>query len=750
MLIFACHASTHMVGAGDTWVALACGRHFYNHGVDTIEPFSANSHQAGPTEEDVKTWPKPARWIAERVGLQATRYWHPTGWINQNWLTHVIFYWLTHESPFADAQSRSFNTLVYWKFAVYIIVVVCVYYSGRILGANAALSAVFACFAMFVGRSFLDIRPAGFSNLLVAVFLLVLALATHRNILYIWLIAPIMVFWCNVHGGYIYVFIMLVPFVVLNFLTSFSKQRFVNTGLKGLCHTMGAGLITLIAVIVFNPFHLTNLTHTFVISVSRDAEMWRSVNEWHRAFEWNNPVGDEIPFLIMYVLAWVVVSVWVVTLVYVVRVAKRRRRRRARNCKNYQSPRIDLAMMVISGFTIYMAIRSRRFIPIAAISACPILAAMVDQVICGISAIRNFRKHNALTVSPAPRKMQWIFVLVGAPTVLFFGTWWGLKFKRVYLDPWPMDSKLNSVFMRMTASDAKPFYACEFMKINKLNGKMFNYWTEGGFISWGQEPQPKTGKAPLQLFMDGRAQAAYEPKVYKVWSNIMSGGRIVRDARTRKRELTSSDYTEIGRWIDERLKKHDVWVVLMPAGQFAKPFVKGLEHDPDWRIIFLNDKQKLFVDTTRPEGRKLFEGIFNNTTVYPDDISKNLVLAHNTFVFGKGHEAKKWALAHAAKAFNLSPSYTSMREIATAARFAELTPQINGFCKHYFELFVKYKDTWAKQDGYYPRVMSALIAGGHLQRIAAKENNHELARFYSAKQREYENERRQLVKRRRW
>ena len=60
---------------------------------------------------------------------------------------------------------------------------------------NPALSAVFACFAMFVGRSFLDIRPAGFSNLLVAVFLLTLVLATYRNILYIWLIVPLSVLW---------------------------------------------------------------------------------------------------------------------------------------------------------------------------------------------------------------------------------------------------------------------------------------------------------------------------------------------------------------------------------------------------------------------------------------------------------------------------------------------------------------------------------------------------------------------------
>ena len=105
--------------------------------------------------------------------------------------------------------------------------------------------------------------------------------------------------------------------------------------------------------------------------------------------------------------------------------------------------------------------------------------------------------------------------------------------------------------MRMTDSGQKPFYATKFMKDNKLKGKMFNYWTEGGFIGWGQEPDPNTGFTPLQLFMDGRAQAAYEPKAYEVWSHIMAGGESVQIAKLRKQKL---DYTEIGRWINEQLK----------------------------------------------------------------------------------------------------------------------------------------------------------------------------------------------------
>jgi len=955
MLIFAFHASTHMVGAGDTWVAMACGRHFINHGVDTVEPFSANSHKAGPTEKEIKTWPDWAQWITDKVGVRTVKYWHPTGWINQNWLTHVMFYWLTHLSPFADADTFSFNTLVYWKFAIYIITVICVYYASRLLGVNPALSAVFACFAMFVGRSFLDIRPAGFSNLLVAVFLLILVLTTYRNILFIWLIVPLAAFWCNVHGGYVYLFIMLVPFVALNFLTSFSKRRFASIGLKGIHHSIAAGFVAFLAVVIFNPFHLTNLTHTIIISVSEHAKMWRTVHEWWPGFAWTNPVGTGFPFLILFILSiglplcwlfsrflvprflkapkneleaqeklftilitilgcaaavficWVTFisfslvdygffdificavfvailllsiyksvhfiyaavlltllalwsgdvdagytgryiypfcllpayvilhifvsmfsktikvkprniifvaitvvaalllmtvifnpfkfepSVWSVKhfldlhrvwhpkhernlgmtyeylfpVLYILNVASiiiwltlRRLQTLFGRLPSkideepqadlYQLPKMDLAMMTIAALTVYMAYRSRRFIPIAAIAACPIVAMFIDQIARTISAARNFHKQNSLTVSPMPYNLQIFFSVFGVIAVLVFGIGWGLKFKHVYLDPWPPDPKLTSVFIRMTASHAKPFYACKFIKDNKLEGKMFNYWTEGGFIAWGQEPDPNTGRTPLQLFMDGRAQAAYEPRAYQRWQEVLSGGPTVQSARIRKRKLTAADYVKIGRWADKQLKNYKVWVVLMPSAEVNKPFSRGLEHNPNWPLVFFNNKQKLFVDVTTPQGKKVFEGIFNGKTLYPDEFSRNLIIAHNMLLFGKGEDARKRGLDFAIKAFELNPSQAPAREILYATKFAELKPLVNDFYKNYFDDFARNKNLYAKQDGYLHRIWVALLTTDYLQRIAKSQKNTKLAQFYGAKRREYNNEQKPLHKRKRW
>ena len=242
------------------------------------------------------------RSIANMVGMDAVRYWHPTGWVNQNWLTHVIFYWLT--TTLGSEQEPFFDALVYWKFGIYFLSILCIYFTARQLGVHPAWAAASACFALFVGRSFLDVRPAGFSNLLVSVYILLLVLTTRRNVLFIWLIVPLAAFWSNVHGGYLYIFIMLVPFFGLNLLAMAFRARCVTIGSKGLYHTMAAGVTAFVAMVVFNPFHLTNLTHTFEISMSEHAERWRQVHEWHRAFDWSNPVGTAKPFLVMYIIAW--------------------------------------------------------------------------------------------------------------------------------------------------------------------------------------------------------------------------------------------------------------------------------------------------------------------------------------------------------------------------------------------------------------------------------------------------------------
>ncbi len=913
--------------------------------------------------------------------------------------------------------------------------------------------------------------------------MLIIVLATYRNILYLWLTIPLSVFWCNVHGGYIYVFIMLAAFFGLHFLARvpvrwttalysiglwmavyymsvkflgyqpneyipplfkgvdvlsdklfylililgaagialainpkvkpeafygyfsvstfmivfwsfvrfFAERRLpnglsepfiktINEHISGaqwtflamvaaltclglvlmllkdrllrysptqLVHVGAIGVVTFFACLIFNPFHLTNFTHTFIISFSKHAEMWRTVHEWHPAFAWSNPVGTGFPYMILMILViglglfwlfsqytapklsdsrrninerqksfsalstifgcalaifvcyvafvslsfcpavsglvlvalfvgiillsilvnanlifalvpifFIVMEVYKLsndktnfsgTYIYpfiiiptfvgiyaVASLVSKRTRYKPINivyviaataaivllvtifinplniktlsesggtvdfCKQffnikrpwrapyeanlrpltrsynrhlfkglyivnilsialwflipavkklftqddtlnrephekheYELPKFDIAFLVIVLLTVYMAYRSRRFIPIAAFAACPILAMVITQITKTICASFSFYRNGRFVACSMPRPCRWFFSGAGVLVFVVFGVWCGLKFKRVFLNPWPTDSKLTSVFMRMTASHVKPFYALKFISENHLSGKMFNYWTEGGFIAYGQQPDPNTGKTPLQLFMDGRAQAAYEPEAFRRWQKIMAGtevaDQIERAAKARGRGLTNKEYLTIGELLNKELGKDDVWVVLMPLNvRGGNKILNSLEVHPDWAIVFYNDKQKVLVNIKTQQGAALFSGMGDGTTKYPDDFSKRLTIAHNLLARRPSQKAaQQVGMESAIVAMQLNPSQEAMLEVLAARE--SLGQAVLSFCKLYVDDFITNKHLYEKEDGYLKRIASALQAGSLLPQFI--KNSQERAEY---------------------
>jgi hypothetical protein len=534
-------------------------------------------------------------------------------------------------------------------------------------------------------------------------------------------------------------------YVALNIFASlFSKNVIIKQ--KNIIYPAISAIVTIVLmVLLFNPFKFAKPIW-YVTQFFNIQRLTRPV------YERNVEVNYTHLFAALYILSIISIIIWLM-LPYLRKIFSQLPNKTDEQppADTYRLPKIDLALIAIAVFTTYMAIQSRRFIPIAAFAACPVVAIFIDQMVRTISAARNFHSKNQLTVSPMSQPLQLFFIVLGAAVVLISGTGWGLKFKRVYLDAWPTDSKLNSVFMRMTASDAKPFYACKFIRDNNIGGKVFNYWTEGGFIAYGQIPDPNTGRTPLQLFMDGRAQAAYEPAAYKRWSDIMSGGPVVYQVtKVEKRALAGADYKKIGNWVDKELKGQEVWVVLMPTGQFETPFTKGLEYHTNWQVVFYNNKQKLFVDITTEQGKKIFDGISTGETLYPDEFSRNLIMAQTGFTFVQETNAKKKAFEFAKKAFNLNQSQAPMRQVMLATRFPELRAEAEKFCKDYFEKFEENIETWPNEHGYHHRIAAALNACSFLRQIAKREKRPEDAKKYDEKMSLYQSKRQLLLKRKRW
>jgi hypothetical protein len=857
MLLFAFYASTHMVAAGDTWVALACGRHFAEHGVDNVEPFSFNSHPAGPTEEQLKDWPA---WTHGMI-----RYWHPTGWINQNWLTHLIFYKLA--SWFGSEGHYNYDTLVAWKFALYTLTVLCVFAIGKTIGAGDLLSALAACMGMVVGRSFFDIRPAGYSNLLGPAFILVLALATYRHWRYIWLLVPLVVFWANVHGGYIYAFIMLVPFAGIHlllllpkrwtislgvsglwlvlylmsykFLTheyyvqlqtflnpqfktvslfnnslfviwillavvsvglaairkvsdsvfylyhvlagfvyvvsllsryltgipstvnltsqfrtllsyhisssqvtfvffglfaglliaamAFKKERFIALPVKGLIHTCAAGAVSFIAMVIFNPYHLTNLTHTFEISVSKHAESWRQVNEWKPAFDWMdkttsipNPVGDEEWFGVLCILTGIAMVVWpVVYFVLKPRLTGKASRKTALQSIEIAAastwPKVDLAILMISLMTIYMAIQSRRFIAMAGSVSAPAIFLLIYQI-----WKMGGTRFQQLRIETLKRSAAILLrgVTYGglAVVVLGLGVLWGNKYYQVYLSPFPAENRYHSVFMRMTASHIKPFEVCEFINQNHLTGRVFNYWTEGGAVAFGQIPDPQTGHIPLKLFMDGRAQAAYNHDIFTLWQEINSGGPIARDLMRQGKDVkdwTTKDFQAIGSWIDKQLKERQVWVTLMPNSQESSVFMRSLSSVPNWKTGYTDNTQHLLIDTDSDQGKSLLTAILEGKACFPDAVSRSLTTT--TAIYENNYVQRTGDLyAIAREGFDVFPYPSVTIALTRTSGVPAFREIITKDMKTYLEDFTKNREAYQKQNGYLHRLASAEIAARYL------------------------------------
>ncbi len=875
-----------MVAAGDTWVALACGRHFALHGVDTVEPFSFNSHKAGPTEEDIAKWPGWARTLCKPFSLQTIQKWHPTGWINQNWLTHLIFYKLVSLS--GKEGDYDYNMLVYWKFTLYILTAFAVYGVGRVIGVSWIPALAAACFAMVVGRSFFDIRPAGYSNFLTPVFFLALALATYRNIHWIWLLVPVVVFWANVHGGYIYVYLMLVPFIGLHFtgglpkkwtfvlgmigtwwaayllshqfcaneyypllckasgrtfeapsllsggyavflyaltgagvgmvflpdrmkapfflfyivsslavflafflrlnlpvsyslltasgrelleffiltsqikfmvvfsagilftcLMTWKKDRLVILPLEHTLEVVIASGVSFLAMILLNPFHLTNLTHTFEISVSKHAASWRQVNEWRPAFDWMdktrtmpNPVGDEEAFACFCILAGLALGIWIaVRLAAPVFFEQRAKTARGVSCSPPEVwPKIDLPLWTLAAMTIYLAVQSRRFIAVAG-AVCPFAALLAEQSWQMIGLTLEHRRSGTWKLPLVSVKWQRICQSGLALFLILCAIVWGRKYVMVYLRPWPSDSVRQSVFMRMTASNVKPFEVCDFINGNGLHGRMFNYWTEGGALAFGQKPDPQSGRIPLLLFMDGRAQAAYNHDKYEYWQLIFSGGPEVLKNKMSNQPI---DEKKVGQWLNEELKKNSVWVILMPSNQAGSIFMRGIGQTDNWKTVYLDSTQQILADTDTAEGRQIAEAVLNGTAFFPDDLSRYLSTAM-LIIETRNLEHVSQMMDYAAKGFQLRPcaaSYTVLHNALRWPMFRETGTQI---LKDFFQRVQTDQAALKKQAGYAELLVLAGYAADYLAKTDPSQKG-----IYQKFRQEFKTEAEQINKRAVW
>ncbi len=178
--------------------------------------------------------------------------------------------------------------------------------------------------------------------------------------------------------------------------------------------------------------------------------------------------------------------------------------------------------------------------------------------------------------------------------------------------------------------------------------------------------------------------------------------------------------------------------------------MQGIERNLNWRVVFFNNKQKLLVDITTPQGKALFDGIFNDNNVYPDDYHRNLIRAHS-WLYYMGIAEKKKGFDFAVKAFELNESPAPMLEIIlVASRFAAIRPDVQKFCEGYIKRFTDNEAKWANEDGYRDRIEAGRLAAFYLESVARAQKNTELENFYLALQSKYVSELIRVSRTKRW
>ncbi len=666
------HSADEIVGGGDTWVAMECGRF-------QVNPWAMN-HPG-------RTWQMK---LLDKFGIHitnkdpysaASRAYIPGdhdnfGWVNQNWLTHVMFYKM--KTAFGGdwrGPQKGELLIVIYKFLQAVLTALFAYWAARVLGAHPLLAGAAAAFGILISRSFVDLRANVSTIFFASIMIFLLALWRERRYRQLLWMIPVMILGSNVHGGFIYPIIIfwlvLGGYLMMKLLHSSLPGRFVQVSGRGLRWlTVMAVVVTLIPGI-FSPFGWENLIHPFLVATGSEGVVWRDVIEWKPIWD-SSGFGNEGPYIYFLTVSGIVFVVWWV--LYFLKPAqpqpRRRRQRQIPAVDNW--PRIDLSHLGIMGITVYMSIMSRRFIFLGGVVLTPFLALMVQEIINMVRLRQRHAYQEPLELSPMCRKTAlWLASLSTTAAILtgFVFTW---AMWEMYYRP-PADGEVKTVFRRMVGINDQPVRGIKFFDANRVKGKVFNEWTNGGFIAFHQMPIPQTGEPPCKVFMDGRSQAAYKVRHFAYWRSLRN---IPKKKNTQyydgvkqlagKMGLSPTDPKFFDRLIDELLKiqlkekefrstkealhaeqyyqtmihfaigelelyenilERDGLNVALLSLRRSRNLFRVFGRSKKWSLLYIDNRHAIFFRVDAPENRELLRK-GPSWLKYPDEYSRNFSIGY--------------------------------------------------------------------------------------------------------------------------
>ena len=372
-------------------------------------------------------------------------------WMHHEWLWGTG-YWLVYR-VWPDAVALANLGLLFAIFAV--AYAVALRHSGSRLGAGAALWAAAA-----TSYWFLDIRPHEVTLLFVGVVLL-----TRRQPFARWLWAPLMVLWCNLHGGFVFGFGAIGLFVVVETVESSLAARRL-----AIDPTLWLGVALAGAAFLCNPWGWRILEYPAAY-LNADSP-FRAILEWQAPGFDLDPRGFAGRFF--WLLAAVVAG-------GIVEVGERLRGGRRSG---------DLYLVALAAVTSWMALTSRRFIPLFALTSLPLSA----RAIAALAAELGSR---------LPRRAFETFARALPALALAVAL---LLWRDVRLFPNPLE--------RWTEHYLYPRAGLRYLQALGVGSRLLNYYNWGGYI-WLHAPE-------MHVLIDGRANTLYDERTYNDYVSLIN------------------------------------------------------------------------------------------------------------------------------------------------------------------------------------------------------------------------------------
>jgi hypothetical protein len=360
-------------------------------------------------------------------------------WLNHEWLADLIYYgWVS---------LWGVPSLVYWKWLVVVGAFVVLQWVLYRQSGSAGASFICAALAIAVAAPFIDIRPHLYTLLN---FSLLLLLTLNRRSP-TWLLVLLFVLWVNLHGGFFF------GIMALGVLLFPWRDMRVET-IRG---AVTVGLIC-VAACVLNPSGIQSFWFPLTYAFESESP-YRGLGEW--LSPWVEG-GIRSPLFF-----WMAGATPLVALAYVVPAVRR-------------NVKIPWEGLILCGLTLAMAVTSRRFIPLFAMSF-----ALVAAPLLGLALTRA-------------REDRWGLAL--AIPALAFAAW--------RMAPYPLAA--GPAYHYLTAEYSYPVDTLDFMRANNLRGNVYALYNWGGYIHWRSD-------GDLKVFIDGRADTIYDDQTYLDYVDVL-------------------------------------------------------------------------------------------------------------------------------------------------------------------------------------------------------------------------------------